>query len=154
MKARNVARIARWETTRSAGDVDRETAVAFAVVLLALAALAPALVTMGPTPGEGIYRVGVTDDSQYAAVVASDPQLAAVDPAAEADVVVTDTTITYEDTPKGRAALSTLRSATVSYNDYLMRQEPDQAAAFPVVVSLTYLPQSISVTGQPADGES
>ena len=152
MKARNVARIARWETTRSAGDVDRETAVAFVVVLLALAAIVPALVTMGPTPGEGIYRVGVDDGSQYAEVVASDPQLAAVDPAADADVVVTDTTISYEDTPKGRAALSTLRSATVSYNDYLMRQEPDQAAAFPVVVSLTYLPQSISVTGQPADG--
>jgi ABC-type Na+ efflux pump permease subunit len=152
MKARNVARIARWETTRSAGDVDRETAVAFAVVLLALAAIVPALVTMGPTPGEGIYRVGVADDSQYAGVVASDPQLAAVDPAAEADVVVTDTSIIYEDSQKGRAALSTLRSATVSYNDFLMRQEPDQAAAFPVVVSLTYLPQSISVTAQPADG--
>ncbi|SEV99407.1 ABC transporter permease family protein [Halobacterium jilantaiense] len=151
MKARNVARIARWETTRSAGDIDRETAVAFVVVLLALAAIVPALVTMGPTPGEGIYRVGVSDDSQYADVVASDAQLAAVDPTAEADVVITETSLTYRDTPKGRAALSTLRSATVSYNDFLMRQEPDQAAAFPVVVSLTYLPQSISVTGQPAD---
>jgi len=152
MKARNVARIARWETTRSAGDIDRETAVAFVVVLVALAAIVPALVTMGPTPGEGIYRVGVSEDSQYADVVASDAQLAAVDPGAEADVVVTETGITYRDTPKGRAALSTLRSATVSYNDFLMGQEPDQAAAFPVVVSLTYLPQSISVTGQPANG--
>jgi len=147
MKPGNVARIARWETTRSAGDVDRETAVAFVVVLLALAAIVPALVTMGPTPGEGIYRVGVTEDSQYADVVASDPQLAAVDPTADADVVVTDTTVTYEDTPKGRAALATLRSATVSYNDFLMRQDGDRAAAFPVVVSLTYVPQSISVTG-------
>ncbi|MDH5020854.1 ABC transporter permease family protein [Halobacterium rubrum] len=147
MKARNVLRVARWETTRSAGDIDRETAVAFVVVLLALAAIVPALVTMGPTPGEGIYRVGVTEDSQYADVVASDPQLVAVDPGADADVVVTDTTITYDDTAKGRAALSTLRSATVGYNDFLMRQEPDQNAAFPVVVSLTYRPQSIDVTG-------
>ncbi len=153
MKARNVLRVARWETTRSAGDIDRETAVAFVVVLLALAAIVPAVVTMGPTPGEGIYRVGVTEDSQYADVVASDPQLAAVDPAADADVVVTDTTITYDDTAKGRAALSTLRSATVGYNDFLMRQEPDQDAAFPVVVSLSYRPQSIDVTGaQTGDG--
>jgi ABC-type Na+ efflux pump permease subunit len=152
MKASNVLRIARWETTRSAGDVDRETAVAFVVVLLALAAIVPALVTMGPTPGEGIYRVGVSDDSQYADVVASDPQLAAVDPTADAEVVVTESSIRYEDTAKGRAALSALRSATVSYNDFLMRQEPDEAAAFPVVVSLTYVPQSIDVTAQPADG--
>jgi len=147
MKPRNVLRIARWETTRSAGDVDRETAVAFAVVLLALAAIVPAVVAMGPTPGEGIYRVGVEDDSRYADVVASDPQLAAVDRGADADVVATDTTVAYDDTAKGRAALAALRSATVSYNDALMRQERDQNAAFPVLVSLTYSPQSIGVAG-------
>ncbi|MFB6071460.1 MAG: PrsW family intramembrane metalloprotease [Halobacterium sp.] len=159
MNAGNVLRIARWETTRSAGDVDRKTAVAFVVVLLALAAIVPALVAVGPTPGEGIYRVGVDEDSRYRAVVASDPTLAAVEPtpnavrSGRADVLVRDGRVAWADSAKGRAALAALRSATVSYNDWLMRQEANESAAFPVVVSLQYVDQSISVTGrQTGDG--
>ncbi|CAM2838998.1 ABC transporter permease subunit [Halobacterium salinarum] len=151
MKAGNVLRIARWETTRSATSLDRETAIAFVVVAVALAAIVPAVVTTGPTPGEGIYRIGVDDDSPYADVAASDPQLAAVQPGSDADVTVSPVGIQYADTAKGRAALSTLRSATVAYNDAVMADEPDQAAAFPVVVSLTYRPQSIDVTSAQAD---
>jgi ABC-type Na+ efflux pump permease subunit len=153
MKPGNVFRIAKWETTRSAGDVDRQTAAAFVVVLVVIAALVPALLAFGPTPGEGIYRVGVSDDSPYRGVVDSDPQLAAVAPDANPDVVVTDTGFAWADTDTGRAALATLRSATVAYNDQTMREEPDQAAAFPVVVSLTYVPQEISITGQAIDAD-
>ncbi|MFC3478827.1 ABC transporter permease family protein [Halobacterium litoreum] len=153
MNARNVLRIARWETTRSAGDVDRKTAVAFVAVLVALAALVPALLAVGPTPGEGIYRVGVSDDSDYRPVVERDPALAAVEPSQGAvadgrvDVQITDRGVVFRDSEKSRAALAALRSATVSYNDHVMRSEPNQSAAFPVVVSLEYVEQSISVAG-------
>ncbi|WP_232701359.1 ABC transporter permease subunit [Halobacterium wangiae] len=159
MRARNVLRIARWETTRSAGDVDRRTAVAFVVVLVLLAALVPALLTYGPTPGTGIYRVGVADDSQYRGVVESNPTLTAVDPTADAvesgraDVLVTDRGVVWADSAKGRAALAALRSATVDYNEHLMAEEPNEFAAFPVLVSLDYVDQSISVTGGATDGD-
>ncbi|MFB6270684.1 MAG: PrsW family intramembrane metalloprotease, partial [Halobacterium sp.] len=160
MNPRSILRIAKWETTRSAGDVDRKTAVAFVVVLVLLAALVPALVAYGPTPGEGIYRVGIDDDSRYRPVVAAEPSLvAAGDPTAEAledgrvDVVVAGDQFGARDTAKGRAALSAFRSAVVDYNDALMAQEANQSAAFPVVVTLTYAEQNVSLAGaQTGDG--
>jgi len=154
MNPRSVLRIARWETTRSAGDVDRRTAVAFVVVLLVIAALVPALVTYGPTPGEGIYRVGVDDDDDYRGVVAAEATLAAVDRApsgvrtGDADLLVGDGGFVWADSAKGRASLAALRSATVAFNDRRMAREDNQSAAFPVVVTLTYADQSVSVTGQ------
>ncbi|MXR20173.1 PrsW family intramembrane metalloprotease [Halobacterium bonnevillei] len=154
MNPRSVLRIARWETTRSAGDVDRRTAVAFVVVLLVIAALVPALVAYGPTPGEGIYRVGVDDDDDYRGVVAAEATLAAVDPASsgvrtgDADLLVGDGGFVWADSAKGRASLAALRSATVAFNDRRMAGEDNQSAAFPVVVTLTYADQSVSVTGQ------
>ncbi|WP_336037044.1 PrsW family intramembrane metalloprotease [Halobacterium yunchengense] len=160
MNLGNVLRIARWETARSAGDVDRRTAVAFVVVLVLLAALAPALVAYGPTPGEGIYRVGVAEDSQYRDVVASEPSLVAVGASrdavvsGDADALVYEGRFAWANSPKGDAALAALRSATVRYNDALMAEEADEAAAFPVLVSLSYADQSVTVTGQQSDGDA
>jgi ABC-type Na+ efflux pump permease subunit len=158
MNPRSILRIARWETTRSAGDVDRRTAVAFVVVLLVIAALVPALVAYGPTPGEGIYRVGVDDEDDYRGVVAAEATLATVDPApsgvrtGDADLLVGDGGFVWADSAKGRASLAALRSATVAFNDRRMAREDNQSAAFPVVVTLTYADQSVSVTGRQTDG--
>jgi ABC-type Na+ efflux pump permease subunit len=161
MNLRNLLRIAQWETTRSAGDVDRRTAVAFVVVLVLLAALVPALLAYGPTPGEGIYRVGVEDDSEYRPVVGAEPSLVAADGASppnlasgRVDVVVIDHEIRSTDTAKGRAALAAFRSATVDYNDALMAREENQTAAFPVIVTLRYSQQTISVTGEQTGDET
>jgi ABC-type Na+ efflux pump permease subunit len=159
MNLGKILRIARWETTRSAGDVDRKTAAAFVVVLVLIAALVPALLAYGPTPGEGMYRVAVDDDSPYHDVVESDATLAAVEPspgaisAGHAEVLVTPDRIVAGDSAKSRAALAALRSATVSYNDRLMAQEGNQSAAFPVVVSLQYVDQNLGITGQQSGAE-
>jgi ABC-type Na+ efflux pump permease subunit len=165
MNLGTILRIARWESTRSAGDVDRKTAAAFVVVLVLIAALVPALLAYGPTPGEGMYRVAVDEDSPYHDVVESDPTLAAVDQSPDAiatgnaEVLVTPDGIVAGDSAKSRAALASLRSATVSYNDQLMAQEPNQSAAFPVIVSLQYAEQNLAITGQqtgdqPAGGQT
>ncbi|QDX39559.1 ABC transporter permease subunit [Salarchaeum sp. JOR-1] len=148
MTPRRALRIARWEAAKSTGNVDRRTAVLLAVVVLALAVLAPVLVAAQPSPGEGIYRVGVDEDSRYHAVVERNPQLRAVG-ADPRDVVAGDAELSIRggrfyvgDSAKAQAALAELRAAVVAYNDYLMRHEPDQAAAFPVTVTLQYLEQN------------
>lgn len=159
MNPAKILRIARWETTRSAGDVNRKTAAAFVVVLLLIAALVPALLAYGPTPGEGMYRVAVDEDSPYHDVVESDATLAAVEQSPDAistgnaEVLVTPDGIVAGDSAKSRAALAALRSATVSYNDRLMALESNQSAAFPVVVSLQYAEQNLAITGQTTGGE-
>ncbi|MEE6210592.1 PrsW family intramembrane metalloprotease [Salarchaeum sp. III] len=157
MNPRRVLRIARWETAKSTGNVDRRTAALLAGVVLVLAALAPVLVAAQPSPGDGIYRVGVDETSDYHAVVERNPQLRAVDAdpqdvvAGEAELSVRDSQFYVGDSAKAQAALAELRSAVVAHNDYLMSHEPDQAAAFPVTVTLQYLEQD-TTGGTVGDG--
>ncbi|GAA0654805.1 ABC transporter permease subunit [Salarchaeum japonicum] len=147
MNPRRVLRIARWEATKSTGNVDRRTAVLLVGVVLSLAVLAPVLVAVQPSPGEGIYRVGVDEDNRYHAVVERNPELRAVsaDPRDVADgaaeLSIRGSQFYVGDSQKSQAALAELRAAVVAYNDYLMSLESDQSAAFPVTVTLQYLEQ-------------
>ncbi|MFW6457794.1 MAG: PrsW family intramembrane metalloprotease [Halodesulfurarchaeum sp.] len=155
MTLRRTLRIARWEATRSAGSVDRRTAVAIALVLLVIAGLIPAILAVSPAPGEGLYRVGVTESSPYAPVVESTPELQAVDAsedgigAGSVDLYVTGTQVVVAETDKGRAAAAVLKDAVQDYNNRLMATEEDVEAAFPVTVSLTYAEQTPLVVADP-----
>lgn len=147
MKAGQTLRIARWETVRSAGSMDRRTAVAILVVFVFIAGLTPVLLAAGPTPGDGLYRIGVEESSPYYEVVRQDPELRAASPdrtlrTGEIDVRVVGTTVFVPDREKSRAAAGALRESIVAHNDAMMAQESDQAAAFPVSVTLRYLPQA------------
>ena len=160
MRAGQTLRIARWETLRSVGSVDRRTTIALVAVLVFVGALVPVLLTTTPTPGAGLYRVGVDDSSPYAAVIHEDPELQAVDPdlplePGSMDVRVVGTAVYVPDTEKGRAAAGALREAIITHNDAVMTEEDDQAAAFPVSVTLRYLPQAapdIAGMGTGTDG--
>lgn len=140
--------IAVWETTRSVGSVDRRTGAAILVVLLVLGSLVPALLLVNPTPGAGLYRVGVAETSPYYDVVRADPQLHAVDPTTAglmdgpSDIVVSGTHVLVADTEKSKAAAGVFRESVSDYNTYLMSLESDTRAAFPVTVSLRYVEQS------------
>ena len=128
--------------------MDRRTAVFLVVVVLFVAALGPVLLTTNPTPGAGLYRVSIQESNPYYPVVEADPELQAVtvdrpaDRREEVDVYVTGTEVFVPADEKGRAAARALREAVVAYNDRLMAEEEDEAAAFPVDVTLRYLPQA------------
>ncbi|WP_435097469.1 PrsW family intramembrane metalloprotease [Halarchaeum sp. P4] len=153
MTPKRTLRIARWEVARGAGALDRRTAALLGVVLLLCAGLAPVLVANPPAPGEGVYRVAVSESNPYYAPVAADGQLRAVAPDANAvaggraEVAITGTSFRVADTEKGRAALADLRSAVAAYNDRLMALEADEAAAFPVTVELTYVERGTTPVG-------
>ncbi|USZ68710.1 ABC transporter permease subunit [Halorussus salilacus] len=150
MKPDKTLRIARWEVSRNAGQLDRRTLAAVGVVLVLMAALAPMVASEGVALDDGIYRVGVADDSPYHGPVVADPTFVAVDPDSEnADVTVCTAEtpacppgqVRWDPSPKGQAAASELRATVEAYNDARMGEESDRAAAFPVNVSLRYAEQ-------------
>ena len=150
-RVRNAARIARWEVTKNAGGVDRRTVVVALAALLALGALAPVAFSQGVALDQGIYRVGVSQDSPYYDPLAADATFQVREPDFQAlvdgeqDVLVRgDRVAEYARTQKGRAAVAELRSAVRRYNDAIMRDEPNQTAAFPVLVNLSYEPRNVS----------
>jgi ABC-type Na+ efflux pump permease subunit len=158
---RAVARIARWEVSRSAGVVDRRTAAAAFVVLLLAGTVAGATAAVGGVAlDRGIYRVGVAEGDPYYEPVASSPTLAARPPSEAAlregrlDLLVAADGVRVADSRKGEAALSAFRDAVRAHNDRLMRAEPNRSAAFPVFVDLQYRSQATeaAVTGSAGDG--
>jgi ABC-type Na+ efflux pump permease subunit len=159
MRPRTVLRIARWETTKGVGGLDRG-AVA---VVLAAAAFVVAFGVVGLVGGvaleDGIYRVGVDEDSPFHDPVAADDALAVVEPAPAVvddglrpgegyDLYVEsgpETTRLYlvrrdgEPTDKSLAALAAFRESVEAYNERRMRSEANETAAFPVVVTVEFV---------------
>jgi len=161
VKLRKVLRIARWEVSKNAGQLDRRTLAVGAVVLLAVGALTPMVASQGVTLNDGIYRVGVSQDSPYYEPVAQDPTFVAVEPDTGAFpdrmelLVYGQGRVSAAQTPKGKAALSEFRKTVERYNDGLMAQDPDQAAAFPVSVAVRYEEQTgLSASGAGSGAES
>ncbi|MFB6136153.1 MAG: PrsW family intramembrane metalloprotease [Halobacteriaceae archaeon] len=147
MTPRKVLRVARWEVSRSAGELDRRALVAVLALALVAAALAPTFASGVGEPNRGIYRVAVDESSPYYPAVRYGRPLRPVPPGSEAEVTVRETGFSHAATPRGRAAMAALREAVVAYNDRRMRSEPDEAAAFPVHVSLRYLERGPSPAG-------
>ena len=142
--ARSVGRIARWETRRSVGVLDRRTAILGVLALLLAGAVGGvALAGGGGALDRDIYRVGVAPDSPYHDVVVEDPALTARAPDPNqlgrgTEVVIRDGRFYVADSAKARAALSALRDAVGRQNLDRMGAEENTSAAFPVVVTLRY----------------
>ncbi|MFB6102669.1 MAG: PrsW family intramembrane metalloprotease [Haloplanus sp.] len=145
--------------SRSAGVVDRQTAILGLVALLLAGTVAgAAAATGGVALDRDIYRVGVAADSPYHEVVRESPALAARPPTLEAlgrsvEVVVRDGRIYVGDSRKARAALSTFRDAVRRHNLNRMQRESNVSAAFPVVVTLRYDEQGSQLGGTAAGEE-
>jgi ABC-type Na+ efflux pump permease subunit len=160
---RSVARIARWEASRSAGVVDRRTAILGLVALLLAGAVGgAAMATGGVALDRDVYRIGVAADSPYYEVVEESPALAARPPDIDRlgrgiDVVVRQERFFVADSKKARAALSAFRDAVRRHNLERMGEEENQSAAFPVVVTLRYaerMPGGAVAAGNGADDGS
>ena len=148
----SVLRIARWEVERSAGVVDRRTAIlGLLAVVLAGVVVGAGVAAGGAALDRDIYRVGVAPDSPYRAPVersvALDARPADSDAfrAGDVDVLIRGERVVVADTPKGRAAASELRSSVRAHNVGLMRAEENGSAAFPVVVVLEYASRSAAL---------
>ncbi|MGK2230427.1 MAG: ABC-type Na+ efflux pump permease subunit [Methanobacteriota archaeon] len=150
MRPRKVLRIARWEVSRSAGGLDRRSLAYALVALLLVAGVAPFAVDGGLY--DGLYVVGVDEESGYHDAVERSETLRAVEPSEEAfssgrlDVLVTDG-VRAADTGKGRAAVSELRDAVRAYNADLL---DGYDTAYPVSVDLRYVDRGTAVSADDA----
>jgi len=158
---RAVARIARWEVSRSVGVVDRRTAALGLLALLLAGAVGGAATAAGGVAlDRDVYRVGVDTDSPYHEVVVETPALAARPPEVDrlgrgVEVVVADDHVYVADSRKAQAALSTFRDAVRRHNLDRLREERNESAAFPVVVTLRYAertPDGVVAGGESGDG--
>ena len=155
-RLRRVLRVARWETARAGGGVDRRTALAaLALLLVAVGVLGAGVAAgvVGLDVDRDVYRVGVDRDTPYAGAVEAEPSLTRV-PAQRARlgdtadlVIVTsgppDTaeavTVLASDSRKGEAAAAAFREAVAAHNERVMAAEENRTAAFPITVTLQYV---------------
>ncbi|WP_226041402.1 PrsW family intramembrane metalloprotease [Natrinema sp. DC36] len=150
------ARIARWEVARSAGTVDRKTALVLVVMVAAIGTAGFSVADEGLGLEREIYTVGVDEDSRYYDVAVDSEQFRpvpledvttdgdgnagtiAVRDEASVDVVVTRDGRIGHLGDNGAAAYDAFRESVEAYNGKLMDEEADQAAAYPVLVSIEY----------------
>ena len=155
-RLRRVLRVARWETARAGGGVDRRTALAaLALLLVAVGVLGAGVAAgvVGLDVDRDVYRVGVDRDTPYADAVEAEPSLTRV-PAQRARlgdtadlVIVTsgppDTaeavTVLASNSRKGEAAAAAFREAVAAHNERVMAAEENRTAAFPITVTLQYV---------------
>ncbi|MFT4957560.1 MAG: ABC-type Na+ efflux pump permease subunit [Halobacteriales archaeon] len=136
--------------SRNAGTINRAT-IALVIVGAALGILVgPAIVSQGVDFDRGIYSVGVDEDSPYREVVDRNSQFEATDGTIDdldtgaVDVVINEGEVFYApDDDKSRAAYDEFRGAIQRHNDFLMSQERNESAAFPINVTLEYRSQSV-----------
>jgi ABC-type Na+ efflux pump permease subunit len=127
--------------------MDRRTLALVAVaVLLGFGVAGGSAVAGNAALDSDLYRVSVAEESPYYGPVQAAPSLTPVEPEDDdwdvriVDPNTSDRNAVFQprDSPKGSAALETLRSAVQSYNDQLMSRERNQSAAFPVSVTLQH----------------
>ena len=155
-RLRRILRVARWETVRASGGVDRRTLLAaLALLLVAGGVLGGGLAAgvVGLDVDRDVYRVAVDGDSPYADAVEAEPSLTAVPLGSAAlgdtaDLVVFDgrqsgsietVAVRASDTRKGEAAAAEFREAVKAHNERLMAAEENRTAAFPITVTLQYI---------------
>ncbi|QAU12100.1 ABC transporter permease [Halorubrum sp. BOL3-1] len=178
---RRVLRVARWESARASGGVDRRTLAAGVALLL----VAGGVVGVGVATGvagldvdRDVYRVGVDPGSPYADAIEEEPSLrpvpggtASLGDSADAVVLtvvrpgaaddggidsadVEEVVVRASDTRKGQAAAASVREAVEAHSERLMRAEPNRTAAFPVTVTLRYVGRTTGFDDGATLGES
>jgi ABC-type Na+ efflux pump permease subunit len=159
-RVRFTLRIAKWEVTKNAGGVDTRTILIAVISMVGMAAVGGVAATQGIALDEGIYRVGVSEESPYYEPARLDPTFTVEDPDSEAlaagrqDVMIENGRIRWAQTQKGRAAAAELRSTVKQYNDFVMDNQANESAAFPVLVNLSYREQAVDrvIAPEQSDG--
>lgn len=163
MKPSAIYRISRWEFSRQFSGLDRQSVVV-AVLILALTGGIVGFVGGTPDISSELYTVGVTDDSPFEPALEDRTEIRTVTYSSEAELTTAYDTgavdvALYDDggvreqpTDHGAAALSNVHSAVDAYNTDQLQAETDSAAAYPVAVSISYIPQRSDAVQQQASG--
>ncbi len=142
MVLRQLVRVARQEVGRVLQPVaDPRVLGLLILVALAIGALGPYAVQTGTQPEAGLFVVEINRDSPLYPALAADAHFELVAPGAAKrtpDLVISGTTISYQDADLSLAAVESVERAVRAYLEGAMRQEANQTAAFPIRVDLYY----------------
>lgn len=160
-RLRRVATIAKGELGRTRKQLDRKTLLGLLLFGVLGALLSPFVLGAGFDFDHDIYRAAVTADSPLRPALEADPVFRVLivdDPASyvdadEADLGIDDLDAFAKPTDKGKASLVALDDAVKAHTHRLMRVEPDQAAAFPVRITLRYEEQAPGTFGDRPTGD-
>ncbi|MBW3581717.1 MAG: ABC transporter permease subunit [Euryarchaeota archaeon] len=159
-RLRRVATIAKGELGRTRKQLDRKTLLGLLLFGVLGALLSPFVLGAGFDFDHDIYRAAVTADSPLRPALEADPVFRVFivdDPAPfvdadEADLGVDRMNAFAKPTDKGKASLVALDDAVKAHTHLIMRSEPDQTAAFPVRITLSYEEQAPGAFGGGTSG--
>jgi ABC-type Na+ efflux pump permease subunit len=148
VRPRKLLRIARWEVTKGSGNIDRQTLAVAVLAVVLVALVGPLVVLTGVGLEDGLYRVGVDENSPYHEAATSADRFVVVADAdpddlsdGSVDLLVRNGDLSHANTDKGEAARVAFREAVRRFNERQLRIEPNQTAAFPVDVTLDFQEQ-------------
>ncbi len=142
-----VLRIAKWEVSKSAGTIDRKTVVAVLLLTALVGFAGVSVMDDGIGLDDELYTVAVDEDSPYFDVAERSPEFRTVEPGSDADVIVDESNTVRPGRPSDshtlEPAYEDFVGAIETHNAGIMAQEPDESAAFPVLVDLEYQQRSV-----------
>ncbi len=153
---RAVASIARHETRRLTSFADPKTRWALLAAAVLLAASWPVVREHSIESESGLYPVALAPDAVLEAAVLGDDRFRIVDgdladlETGRIALWIADEVAYAPDEPRSRAALAALRQATSVWLESQLALEQDDAAAFPVIVTVAY--QGRELTGPAPKG--
>lgn len=161
MKIRRVIRVSKREFRSQTKDINLQLVIA---ALLVIGITAGVGFLSGPPEIEkNLYTVGINEDSQFEPAFEESNQLQVKTYENEEELrldaqngnnvdlaVFNDGTVAYSSSEKGAAALNAATTSVESYNTAQFELESDEFAAFPVIVSVSYIEQIINPVSQQA----
>jgi ABC-type Na+ efflux pump permease subunit len=122
----------------------RASKAAFAAVVLLLAVAWPAVQQRGLHPDRGLYPVEVRPGATFGPAAQADPRFRAVDQGGV--LLLQGDQVVEAGGPAAKAALAELRDGVQRWQEQELAKEPDQAAAFPVQVTLAFQARDLTAT--------
>lgn len=147
---RQISRVASDEAFRYFRGFNKRVLAFVVAAAVAAALLLPFLLDRGIVPDEGIYRAEVTPGSPLLDPLQADRRfevhlgVGIRFHMGQADIFVHGTDVDYEDSERGRSAARDLAEFAQRYYDRILRDEPNQTAAFPVRINLVYQSRDLS----------
>lgn len=137
--------LAGHEARRLGGALQGKGAkAAFAGAILLLAAAWPAVQQHGLHPDRGLYPVEAQAGASLGPAAQADARFRMVQQGGV--LVLQGDDVRVGDGPAAKAALAELRDGLQRWQEGELAKEPDQAAAFPVQVTLVFQPRDLTAT--------
>ncbi len=157
---KDAIRLALEEARRQGSRFDRRTLIVLALVGLVTGVVVALAPPPAPSPGTDLFTLESAPDSLFRDAARSDHRLRVLDgdgsrfQAGNADLYLATDAVHFDrDNEASLAALEVLESAVRRWMDQRLLAEADDAAAFPLSITLVFEPRTLSVAPNPESSD-